>query len=143
MVNLIPLFIAAGTVGIVHMAAPDHWVTLAILGRSKKWSRSKVFRTSLVTSIGHVLISLALGIGVAAIGIVFSSLVSGYVDTAIGILMLIVGSIVGIRPLVSKKVESHHHDRAIRHEHRHKEDEERVGASKLTSKIGYFALLVA
>ena len=118
------------------MAAPDHWVTLAVLGRSKKWSRSKIFRTSLFTSIGHVLLSIAMGMGVAAVGIAFSSLVSGYLDTAIGIAMLVVGLVVGIRPLVSRGNESHHHDEG--HTHEVKET-----TSKLAGSIGYFAVLGA
>src|SRR5690348_15047419 len=64
MLNFVPLVIGAGTVGIVHMAAPDHWVTLSVLGRSVKGTRSKVFKISVISSVGNVALSLALGIAV-------------------------------------------------------------------------------
>ena len=64
MLNLVPLVIGAGTVGIVHMAALDQWVTLSVPGRSEKWIRSKVFRISVISSVGNIALSLALGIAV-------------------------------------------------------------------------------
>ena len=126
----------------VHMAAPDHWVTLAVLGRSRKWDKSKVFRTSLITAIGHVLLSLAFGVGVAAVGIVFSTLLSGYLDAGIGIVMIVVGLIVGIRPLL-KRVDAHHdHEHPHSHDHDHDHPHQHSGNS-LSSNIGYFAVLGA
>ena len=139
MLSLVPLIIGAGTVGIAHMAAPDHWVTLALLGRSKKWSRSKVIRTSLITSIGHVLLSIAMGVGVAAVGIAFSSLVSGYLDTSIGIIMVVTGLIVGIRPLV--KDQSAYHRDLDQPAAKQPIDNGLTSRAGLKGNIGYFAVL--
>src|SRR5579863_4537024 len=110
MISLLPYLIGAAVVGILHMSAPDHWVTICMLGRSAKWTRTRLFGISLTTAIGHVILSIALGLGVVAVGLVFSHLISLYLDTGIAIIMITVGLIVGIRPLVRKNEYHHKHD---------------------------------
>ena len=133
MVSLLPYVIGAAVVGILHMSAPDHWVTVCMLGKSAKWTRARLFGISLATAIGHVVLSVALGLGVVAVGIVFSHLISFYLDTGIAIIMITVGLIVGIRSLVRKN-EHHKHD--------HDEDNKK-NSDKLNRGVGYFAVLGA
>ncbi len=140
MLSLVPLVVGAGTAGIVHMAAPDHWVTLSVLGRSRGWTRSKVLKTSLISSIGHVALSLVLGIAVAAIGIVFSRFVSEYLDIVIGIVMVAVGLFVGTRPFILERKKDHDNNN---HFERSKEKYNKESERKVVSNIGYFAVLGA
>ncbi|WP_101477868.1 hypothetical protein [Candidatus Nitrosotalea bavarica] len=135
MANLFAYVIGAALVGILHMSAPDHWLTLCVLAKNKKWAPKKLFGISFVTAIGHVALSVALGLIVVVIGLVFSHLISYYLDTGIGLVMVGAGLVVGIMPLVRKSA-PHNHD----HEHEHNE-EKKFG--KLTSKVGYFAILGA
>lgn len=72
------LLIGAALVGGLHMSAPDHWVTLCLLGQSSKWSRRKLFNISLITAVGSALFSAGLGLAIVALGVVFSSLVTFY-----------------------------------------------------------------
>jgi len=134
MISLLPYVIGAAVVGILHMSAPDHWVTVCMLGRSAKWTRTRLFGISLATAIGHVVLSIALGLGVVAVGLVFSHLISFYLDTGIAIIMITVGLIVGIRPLVRKNEHHHKHD--------HDEDNKK-NSDKLNRGVGYFAVLGA
>jgi putative Mn2+ efflux pump MntP len=117
------------------MSAPDHWLTLCVLARNKKWAPKKLFGVSFMSAIGHVALSVAMGLIVVVIGLVFSHLISYYLDTGIGLVMVGAGLVVGIVPLV-RRDEPHHHN----HEHEH-DKEKKFG--KLTSKIGYFAILGA
>lgn len=130
MINLLPYVIGAAVVGILHMSAPDHWVTICMLGRSAKWTRTKLFGTSLAAAIGHVVLSVALGLGVVAVGLVFSHLISFYLDTGIAIIMIIVGLIIAIRSLVRKNEHHHAHD-------------DNKNNEKLNRGVGYFAVLGA
>ncbi len=134
MINSLTYVIGSAVVGILHMAAPDHWLTLCVLARNQKWASKKIFGVSLVTAVGHVALSVAMGLGVVAVGLIFSHLVSSYLDVGIGIIMVITGLIVGIRSLIVKK--THHHEH---HEHHEHENEEKK--NKLTRSIGYFAVL--
>ena len=85
------------------MSAPDHWVTLCMLGQSSKWTGKKLFNVSLFTATGHALFSATLGFGVLVVGLVFSKLMSMYISLVIGVVMLTVGLFIGAHALVSKK----------------------------------------
>lgn len=121
------------------MSAPDHWLTLCVLARNKQWAPKRLFGISFVTAIGHVALSVAIGLGVVGVGLVFSHLISSYLDTGIGVIMIVVGLIVGIRPLVQKTV--YHHD----HEHHNnlENEDKKKNIGNLTQGIGYFAVLGA
>ena len=144
MANLFAYIIGAAIVGMLHMSAPDHWLTLCVLARNKKWAPKKLFGVSLMTAIGHVGLSVVMGLVVVVIGLVFSHLISDYLDTGIGIVMVVGGLIVGIIPLVRKNPHDHDHSHDHDHEHGHNhEHDEGEKYGKLTSKIGYFAVLGA
>jgi nickel/cobalt transporter (NicO) family protein len=136
-INLLPYLIGAAVVGILHMSAPDHWLTLCVLARNKQWAPKRLLGISLVTAIGHVGLSVALGLGVVGVGLVFSHLISSYLDTGIGIIMVGAGLIVGIRPLVQKTAE--HHDQ----HHNPDTQDKKKNIGNLTQGMGYFAVLGA
>jgi cadmium resistance protein CadD (predicted permease) len=140
MINLLTPIIGAALVGILHMSAPDHWLTLCVLARNKQWTSKKLFGVSFVTAIGHVTLSVVMGLGVVAIGLVFSHLISSYLDTGIGIIMVVAGLIVGIRPFVGKNAHHHEHEHEY-HDHDNSDEKRNIG--KLTQGIGYFAVLGA
>jgi nickel/cobalt transporter (NicO) family protein len=103
MIDLWALLIAAAIVGVVHMAAPDHWVTLCLMSKSCGWNNKKLFSISLMTSTGHAIFSAGLGFAVLAVGLIFSRLISAYVSFAIGTIMLATGMLIGIRSLTSQQ----------------------------------------
>ena len=133
MISLFPYVIGAAVVGILHMSAPDHWATLCLLARNKQWAPKKLFGISFATAIGHVTLSVVMGLAVVGVGLVFSHLISYYLDTGIGIIMVGAGLIFGLKPLLVK--EAHHHD-----DHAEKETQ---SISKLRGGIGYFVVLGA
>jgi nickel/cobalt transporter (NicO) family protein len=65
------LLIAAGTVGVVHAALPDHWAPIAVVARAQGWSLARTGRISLLAAGGHVVASLVLGGVIAVIGLQF------------------------------------------------------------------------
>jgi cadmium resistance protein CadD (predicted permease) len=135
MINPIAYIIGASIVGILHMAAPDHWLTLCVFARNKQWAPKKLFGVSLVTAVGHVALSVGMGLVVVVVGLVFSHLISSYLDIGIGAIMVVVGLTIGIRPFIVKH--PHHH------EHDHHDRKEQKSTNKLTHGVGYFAVLGA
>ena len=97
MTDIVPLLVGAALVGVLHMSAPDHWVTLCILSRESGWNSKKLFGISLVTASGHAVLSAALGFGIAVAGLLFSRLISSYISYAVGFIMLAVGLFIGVR----------------------------------------------
>ncbi len=137
-------------VGILHMSAPDHWATLCLLAKNKRWAPKKLFGISLVTAIGHVALSIVMGLAVVGVGLVVSHLISYYLDTGIGIIMIGAGLFFGLKPLIVKT--THHHDHHHEHEHHHDgehdhhhdhNEKEKNSLSKLTGGLGYFVVLGA
>ncbi len=133
MIDLTPLLVGAALVGVLHMSAPDHWVTLCILSRESGWNSKKLFGISLVTATGHSALSAALGFGIAVAGLLFSRLISSYISYAVGFIMLAVGLFIGIRALVSKKKEEVTPGEKLL-------EKEKKNASR---RISYFAVLGA
>lgn len=139
MISLFPYVIGAAVVGVLHMSAPDHWATLCLLARNKQWAPKKLFGISFVTAVGHVALSIVMGLAVVGVGLVFSHLISYYLDTGIGVIMVGAGLIFGLKPFLVK--EAHHHDH---HDHHHDHDEkEKQSINKLKGGIGYFVVLGA
>jgi nickel/cobalt transporter (NicO) family protein len=136
MTDLVPLMIGAALVGVLHMSAPDHWVTLCILSRTSGWNRRKLFNISLATATGHSILSATLGFGIAVAGLLFSKLISSYISYAVGFVMLTVGLFIGLRALVSKK------KREVTPEEKLLKEKKTKNASRLNG-IGYFAVLGA
>ncbi len=136
MIDLWALLIAAAIVGVVHMAAPDHWVTICLLSKSCGWNNKKLFSISLMTSTGHALFSAALGFAVLAVGLIFSRLISVYISFVIGIIMLLTGLFIGIRSLKSsQKYNVETEEKLVR-----QEKNKKVATAK---GISYFAILGA
>lgn len=133
MPNLVPFLVGAAVVGALHMSAPDHWVTLCIMGRNFQWSRRRILGVSLVTASGHVVLSVILGLIVVAVGLVFSTLVSYYFNAGIGLTMIAAGLLVGIRPLVAKDTEPE----------KGSGDLKMPEGRTLTKSVSYFAVLGA
>ncbi len=132
MISSLTYLIGAAVVGILHMSAPDHWLTLCMLAQNKRWAPKKLFGVSLVTAFGHVALSIVMGLAVVAVGLLLSNLVTHYLDVIMGIIMISAGLVVGVIPLIKKK--NHKHDNS------HAEEQ---NSGKLAQRMGYFAVLGA
>jgi ABC-type nickel/cobalt efflux system permease component RcnA len=110
------LFAAAAGVGFGHAVLPDHWVPLAVLGRTRRYPLAKIARLSSLAGVAHVLISILLGAVIIAIGLQFRSSVSGAQDAIIGSLLILTG--LGFAALHATG-RGHRHDHADRHGHDH------------------------
>ena len=88
----IPLLIAAaGIVGFLHSILPDHWVPLAVIARTERWSIARVARVSFLASIGHVLTSLVIAGIIAAVGLRFRSAFETQQGHIVGVILALTG----------------------------------------------------
>lgn len=92
------LMLGAATVGVIHSLLPDHWVPLAVVARTQKWSLFRLARVSSLAAGGHVLTSIALGGVVGLIGLQFRNQIEtqqghivGGVLVATGVVFLVWG----------------------------------------------------
>ena len=122
------LLIAAGTVGFLHSILPDHWVPLAVVARTQRWSLARTARTSLLASIGHVLTSIVLGGIIAAVGLQFRKTFETQQGHIVGAVLVLTGIGFLIWGLTGH---GHHHDHDHHehggHDHGHRDAVEHPG----------------
>jgi len=111
------LLAAAAGVGLGHAILPDHWLPLAVLGRTRRYPPGRVARLSGLAGVAHVLVSIVLGAVIIAIGLQFRSQVKGAEDTIVGAILLATAA--GFT-IVELSGHGHHHD----HDHSHENDNE-------------------
>ena len=108
------LLAAAAGVGFGHAVLPDHWLPLAVLGRTRRYPPGRVARLSGLAGIAHVLVSIVLGAVIVAIGLQFRSQVKGAEDTIVGVILLATAAGFTIVELTGR---GHHHDHDHSDEH--------------------------
>jgi hypothetical protein len=74
-----------------HAILPDHWVPLAVLGRTRRSPLGRVARLSGLAGIAHVLVSILLGGVIIAVGLQFRSAVQDAQDAIIGCILILTG----------------------------------------------------
>ncbi len=112
------LIAAAAGVGLGHAILPDHWVPLAVVGRTQNYSLRRVARLSALAGFAHVLVSLALGSIIIVVGLQFRSAVESAQNTIVGGLLILTGLAFVLLELTGHG-HHHHHDDGPGHEHGH------------------------
>ena len=110
------LLAAAAGVGFGHAILPDHWVPLAVLGRTRRYPLTRIARLSSLAGVAHVLVSIVLGAVIIAIGLQFRSTIQHAQDTIIGCILIATGLGFLVLELTGH---GHHHDH---HDHDHDHD---------------------
>jgi hypothetical protein len=114
------LIAAAAGVGFGHAILPDHWVPLAVVGRTRRYPLSRVARLSGLAGVAHVLVSIVLGAVIVAIGLQFRSSIEHAQDTIVGSVLIATGIGFAALELTGR---GHHHDDEHRHQHhKHADD---------------------
>jgi nickel/cobalt transporter (NicO) family protein len=110
------LLAAAAGVALGHAILPDHWVPLAVLGRTRRYRLGRVARLSSAAAVAHVAVSLLLGALIIIIGLQFRSVVEHAQNLVIGGLLVATGLVFAAVELVGGGHRPDHHDPAG---HRH------------------------
>ncbi len=127
---------AAATVAILHSILPDHWVPLAIIARTQRWSILRVMRVSAFASVGHVVASLVLGGIIALIGLQFQHELETQQGHIIGGILVLTGigfllwGLGGGGHGHRHEGGGHTHDETGEHDHDHIHDHEPIQETK-------------
>ena len=116
------LLAASAGVGFGHAILPDHWVPLAVVGRTRRYPLSRVARLSGLAGVAHVLISIVLGAAIIAVGLQFRSTVQTAQDTIIGCLLIATGIGFALLELIGP---GHSHDHPHSHGRVHDREDHR------------------
>ena len=114
------LIAAAAGVGFGHAILPDHWVPLAVLGRTRRYPLLKVARLSGLAGVAHVLVSLVLGGVIIAIGLQLRSSVADAQDAIVGGVLIATGvAFIVVELSGHGHRHPHDHDHHAREHHAH------------------------
>jgi nickel/cobalt transporter (NicO) family protein len=106
------LIAAAAGVGFGHAVLPDHWVPLAVVGRTHRYPLSRVARLSGLAGVAHVIVSLVLGAAIVALGLQFRSTIESAQNTIVGALLVATGL-----GFVAVELSGHGHSHSHPHAH--------------------------
>jgi nickel/cobalt transporter (NicO) family protein len=85
------LLLGAATVGILHSLLPDHWVPLAVVARTQRWSLVRLGGVSALAAGGHVVASIVLGGVVALVGLQFQHTIETQQGHIVGAVLVLTG----------------------------------------------------
>ena len=135
------LLAAAAGVGFGHAILPDHWVPLAVLGRTRRYPLARVARLSGLAGVTHVLVSIVLGGAIIAVGLQFRSSVQSAQDTIIGCLLIVTGVGFAILELSGRGRHRGPHDSGV-HGHRHSHEHADLPVATESRLHGLAAVMV-
>ena len=78
-------------VAFLHAALPTHWLPFVLVGRAQKWSTSRTLGVTLLAGLGHVGLTIALGLGLVVAGLALEPKLGGLFHWVVGGLMAAVG----------------------------------------------------
>ena len=116
------LLLGAATVGVIHSILPDHWVPLAVVARTQRWSMFRLTSTSLLAGGGHVLTSIVLGTVVALVGLQFQRQIESQQGHIVGGVLVVTGVGFLIWGLTGH---GHAHEHGAEHQESAREDQRR------------------
>jgi nickel/cobalt exporter len=114
------LLAAAAGVAFGHAVLPDHWVPLAVVGRTRRYPLSRVTRLSGLAGIAHVLVSFVLGAIVVVVGLQFRSTIESAQGAIVGGILIATGIGFAVLELSGH---GHHHGHEHGHGHGHAHDD--------------------
>jgi hypothetical protein len=135
------LLLAAGGVGVGHAVLPDHWMPLAVVSRTRRYSLGRVARLSTVAGLAHVVVSLVLGAVVVAVGLQLRKSVESAQSAIVGSLLIGTGVLFVLLEVGGRRHRHPHggsHDHSHGHEHDHREGHARTHAPSLLAFVVSF-----
>jgi nickel/cobalt transporter (NicO) family protein len=114
------LIAAAAGVGFGHAILPDHWVPLALIGRTRRYPLARVARLSGLAGIAHVAVSVLLGAVIVAVGLQFRSVVLHAEDAIVGGVLVATGILFALYELTGHE---HRHAHGEGHTRAHAQDQ--------------------
>ena len=131
---------AAISVGSVHTLAPDHWMPFALLARAEHWSARRTAAVTALCGLGHVTVSVALGLMAAGFGLEVVDRLGRRLEGVAGLVLIAFGSIYGLWAL-HRTVRSGWHDHdapGLLHWHVHHDSDHGVAhAAGLAPRAGH------
>jgi hypothetical protein len=118
---------AAVSIGALHALAPDHWLPIAAVARARAWSGRRTAQVTALCGLGHVTVSVALGLVALLAGRQVIESVGRPLESAAGVLLIAFGAAYALWGLRRGAARVHGH-RHHRYDHVHEPARATIGA---------------
>lgn len=85
------LIAATFGVALLHAAMPNHWMPFVLVGKAQGWSTMRMLTITGMASLGHSIITCAIGFIVALMGYQITRHVESYIGYLTGVILIILG----------------------------------------------------
>jgi hypothetical protein len=109
--------LAAAGVGVAHAVLPDHWMPLAVISRTRRYSLGRVARLSTLAGLAHVLVSIVLGAIIVAVGLQLRGSVESAQSAIVGSLLIATGVVFLLMEVAGRGHRHMHHRGGHAHTH--------------------------
>ena len=78
-------------VAFLHAALPTHWLPFVLVGRAREWSMRKTLSVTAIAGLGHIVVTVALGVALTALGLVIRPQLGAVFPFVVGGLLIAFG----------------------------------------------------
>lgn len=78
-------------VAFLHAALPTHWLPFVLVARAREWSMRKTLGVTALAGIGHVVVTVLLGVALTALGLVVRPQLGAVFPYVVGGLLIAIG----------------------------------------------------
>ncbi len=110
--SVVALLLGTLSISTLHALIPSHWLAFAIVGRTERWTVGRTLAVTVAAGVGHILITVILGVLVATAGKALVRSVPEAAEHTIAAVVLIALGIWFALPSLRGHGGCHHH-----HEH--------------------------
>ncbi|HEU5058652.1 MAG TPA: hypothetical protein VFU21_19095 [Kofleriaceae bacterium] len=134
MTGVVALAAAAVSIGALHALAPDHWLPIAAVARARGWSRRRTAQVTALCGLGHVTVSVALGLLALLVGREVIEAVGRPLESAAGLLLVAFGAAYALWGLRRGAARLHGH------QHQHYDHVHQPGRATIGALVFIYAL---
>ncbi len=98
------MLVAGGIITVLHAMGPDHWLPHIVLSKAQGWTIAKTLRITLVASVGHVGLTIVLGLAIIYLVVEIELGSQALTNTIMALVLLALGLLFvarGFRPAPS------------------------------------------
>ena len=76
----------------LHALIPSHWLAFAVVGRAQRWTLRQTMRVTLLAGIGHLLMTICLGVALASVGsVAWKNIPESVEHTVTAVVLIVLG----------------------------------------------------
>lgn len=85
------IIIGSLLLSVLHAVIPSHWLPIIAIGRKESWSLKEISEVTIFSGLAHVISTIILGVGLAALGIELTESVESFSHFLAPLILIVLG----------------------------------------------------